>query len=510
MEEENQKKTKAKQISIAVVVCVAIVGCLAGISIGIYNAYYGNKPEVIQTLAENETEKDEEIEVEIKDETDENAEEENAEENEQSPEEVKELSEEEKQKQEEERKRREEEQKKKREDEQKVASEGYPYWIKVNYTANTVTVYGKDADGNYTVPVRAMICSTGQSTPTSGVYQTPQKARWGLLIGPSWGQYCTRIVGQILFHSVPYDRQSEDSLHTVYYDRLGITTSLGCIRLTVADAKWLYDNCPLGTSVEFYSSSDPGPLGKPTAMKISGYGEPLNRWDPTDPNPNNPWHAYFSQNGEQENNQEEDNNNKQEEKQDNKQEEKQEKEQKEEQKNESEPQKEPEVEKVKVPDVVGKSKEDAEKMLKDFKVTINKISDTTKSNKVIVEQKIKAGTEVEKGTTIVIVYNEYVEENEGTININVKSITGYKEEAETDQTDEKEEGENNVVTAKKIQVQVTANDKIIYTKEVLENTEVLPVTVKGNGTVKIKVTVGNIIRNTQINLDKKNQVVSVK
>lgn len=34
-----------------------------------------------------------------------------------------------------------------------------PYYIKVNYGANVVTVYKKDSKGKYTVPVKAMLCS---------------------------------------------------------------------------------------------------------------------------------------------------------------------------------------------------------------------------------------------------------------------------------------------------------------------------------------------------------------
>ena len=47
--------------------------------------------------------------------------------------------------------------------------------------------------------------------------------------------------------------------------------------------------------VEFYSSSDPGPLGKPSAKKISNAEGELKNWDPTDPNPNNPWKNYKEQ-----------------------------------------------------------------------------------------------------------------------------------------------------------------------------------------------------------------------
>ena len=54
------------------------------------------------------------------------------------------------------------------------------------------------------------------------------------------------------------------------------------------DAKWIYDNCPVGTKVTIYDSKDPGPLGKPTPIRID-VNSPYRGWDPTDPNPRNPW-----------------------------------------------------------------------------------------------------------------------------------------------------------------------------------------------------------------------------
>ena len=50
------------------------------------------------------------------------------------------------------------------------------------------------------------------------------------------------------------------------------------------DAKWIYENCKLGTKVTVYESRNPGPLGKPKGFKI--YGGMA--WDPTDPDPANP------------------------------------------------------------------------------------------------------------------------------------------------------------------------------------------------------------------------------
>lgn len=185
----------------------------------------------------------------------------------------------------------EEELKKEKVTKKEVKKATSPYYIKVNYGANTVTIYKKDSDGNYTVPYKAMVCSCGTYTPTSGTYKISSKYRWGKLIHDVYGQYATRIVGSILFHSVPYSSNTNDTLLYNQYDKLGTTASAGCVRLTVKDAKWIYSNCPSGTMVEFYSSSNPGPLGKPSAQKISSVEECRN-WDPTDPASGNPWHTY--------------------------------------------------------------------------------------------------------------------------------------------------------------------------------------------------------------------------
>ncbi len=164
------------------------------------------------------------------------------------------------------------------------ANDKFPYYIKVNKKQNTITIYEKDDKGKYTVPVKAMTCSVGNATPL-GVYKTPIKYRWKLLMDDVWGQYSTRIVGGILFHSVWYYEMDASTLSAKQYNKLGTTASHGCVRLTVIDAKWIYDNCPIGTTVEIYEGKDAGPLGKPETIQLkAGTG-----WDPTDPSDKNPF-----------------------------------------------------------------------------------------------------------------------------------------------------------------------------------------------------------------------------
>jgi len=95
-----------------------------------------------------------------------------------------------------------------------------PYYIKVNRICNTITVYQKNEKGKYTVPIRAMICTTGYATPY-GTYPLLAKGNWWPLYGDVYGQYASHIVGNILFHSVPYlERGNKNSIEWWEYDKL--------------------------------------------------------------------------------------------------------------------------------------------------------------------------------------------------------------------------------------------------------------------------------------------------
>ena len=95
-----------------------------------------------------------------------------------------------------------------------------PYYIKVNRIANTITVYEKDEKGKYTIPIRAMICTTGYATPY-GTYPLLAKGNWWPLYGDVYGQYASHIVGNILFHSVPYlEKNNKASIEWWEYDKL--------------------------------------------------------------------------------------------------------------------------------------------------------------------------------------------------------------------------------------------------------------------------------------------------
>ena len=136
------------------------------------------------------------------------------------------------------------------------------YHLFVDVTNQITRAYERDAQGEYTVLVREMICSTGtrsNPTPIKTCTLPGKRARWGYF--PEWGshaQYLTRIDSSNAFHSVLYRSADEKDLVVSSFEKLGERASHGCVRLLVADAKWIFENCPSGTPVTiFEGESDP-------------------------------------------------------------------------------------------------------------------------------------------------------------------------------------------------------------------------------------------------------------
>lgn len=158
------------------------------------------------------------------------------------------------------------------------------YYITVNRVKCQVTVYAKDGANGYVIPVKTFTCSVGlpgadTATPT-GTFHTLAKYSVKELMGPSWGKWATRIVGGVLFHSVACSNPDPTySLPAGEYNKLGSPASHGCVRLNVRDAKWIYDNCALGTTVRIGDNEIKTPFDKAATIKIPA----SQNYDPTDP-----------------------------------------------------------------------------------------------------------------------------------------------------------------------------------------------------------------------------------
>ena len=146
---------------------------------------------------------------------------------------------------------------------------GYPapgtYKLIVDIYWQVVMAFKKDANGEYTVPVRYMLCSTGSpklGNTRIGTFKLKEcRLRFGTFAGGDYSaQYWTLIVSRTYFHSVVYrgGRGGKKDLNSLYVDKylkLGSKDSHGCIRLPVPDARWIWYNCAYGTEVEIREGS---------------------------------------------------------------------------------------------------------------------------------------------------------------------------------------------------------------------------------------------------------------
>ncbi len=129
-----------------------------------------------------------------------------------------------------------------------------PYKLVVDVSDQRVYVYQWNGS-SFGTCIKEMICSTGlkgASTETPlGTFQMEGPTgtgEWYWFKDYScYAKWASRIVGGILFHSVIYSKGKV--LNKTSVRKLGRRASHGCIRLQVEDAKWIYDNCPSGTTV---------------------------------------------------------------------------------------------------------------------------------------------------------------------------------------------------------------------------------------------------------------------
>lgn len=171
------------------------------------------------------------------------------------------------------------------------------------------------------------------------------------------------------------------------------------------------------------------------------------------------------------------------------------------------------IKKVTVTSVIGKSSEEAKKILTDLKLEVNVVEDedTSKSDGVVLKQSVDPGTSVEEGSAITITVNKIEKNKQGTVNINVKALANRHLPKSSDEEDDTTKTSNNV----KITVMV-GSDKV-YSQKVSRDTEKLNVTVEGKGNITVKVYIANedessngiLAKNATIDLNSENTVLNV-
>ncbi len=153
-----------------------------------------------------------------------------------------------------------------------------PYQIYVSKETYTIAILGLDEGGEYTKVVKLFSTATGKSNAQTraGTYTITGKERWHRWTDTYFSPYASKHSGGLWFHGPNYSSKNSNSMIASTYNQIGTSASSGCMRTTVAGAMWIYNYCPVGTTVIIANDSlyaaDP-----PEKLKTS------QRYDPSDP-----------------------------------------------------------------------------------------------------------------------------------------------------------------------------------------------------------------------------------
>lgn len=119
----------------------------------------------------------------------------------------------------------------------------YLVWVDID---RQMTYVLKKKEGMWKLE-KEIICSTGKNiSPTKrGKFVIKDRGEWFYSERlQSGAMYWVRYSGSYLFHSVAMDKN-----RNITDDTLGRKSSAGCVRMSIEDSKWFYENIPKGTLV---------------------------------------------------------------------------------------------------------------------------------------------------------------------------------------------------------------------------------------------------------------------
>ncbi len=120
-----------------------------------------------------------------------------------------------------------------------------PYFIWVDIDRQLTHIF-KGSTGNWKLK-RTMVCATGKNeSPTiRGIFEIGDRGRWFYSNRlKSGAKNWIRFYNSYLFHSIAFDSRGNIQDNT-----LGNRASAGCVRLSVEDSEYLYENIPEQTTV---------------------------------------------------------------------------------------------------------------------------------------------------------------------------------------------------------------------------------------------------------------------
>jgi len=144
------------------------------------------------------------------------------------------------------------------------------------------------------------------------------------------------------------------------------------------------------------------------------------------------------------------------------------------------------LEEILMPNLVGKTEDAAKQELTNQKLKLNTVvyeEDKTKPDGTVLKQDKEAGSTIKQETTVTLTVNKIAQIKSGTVQVNLKSLTGYTEKKD-------EEGE--VIEPEKVELKVTVGNDTVYKEKQNPELTDIKVPVSGVGTITIKVYVDDV------------------
>ena len=166
------------------------------------------------------------------------------------------------------------------------------------------------------------------------------------------------------------------------------------------------------------------------------------------------------------------------------------------------------IKKTTVPDVIGKTEEEARKLISNANLKLTSVKndiDNSKDNGIVIKQSLEADSEVDENAEITITVNQLPTIKTGTVNI--KLSTYYKPTSSGKSTD------NSIAiptVVPNVEVMVKVDDDTVYKQSHKADTENVSVNIQGVGNVAVKVYIGGVLEATQyLNLNQENPVLTI-
>ncbi len=170
------------------------------------------------------------------------------------------------------------------------------------------------------------------------------------------------------------------------------------------------------------------------------------------------------------------------------------------------------IEETTVPNVVGKTQEEATKMITEAGLSISTVlteEDKTKDDGTVLKQSLEAGSPVEKGSSMTITVNKIQQLISGTVKVNLKSLIKYEQKYKEEKGNTTNEVIRVPIDPETVEVRITVDGDDIYKQKHKENETNITAQIPGAvGTVTVRVYVDDVLKDTKnLNLNSTTQVV---